>query len=403
MAGVGDQDPEGLARLAAAFPDSGSLFPERRRSTLERALVKEIRASLAVRNKHVAPKEILASVRRPFPQVREEAVHQLLNKPALFHRFDGRYGNVTTLTEANQYAGPLARNAEGLRGPHLEYLPRRGARDPDAPAARDVRAESDLWTSWFARLGSDPAYCHMWLRLEPEDRERLRHVDLGVILFAGPEPSWFLYATAMAAWPVVSYLRDRRWSVWLPHDRVGSPFHGHLASERYVQDPSNDLVVGAHFHRVEEVWEEVDTLVREGFRIPHHERVDAEWAPIDEHVRDDAVRRRRLLEAAFTWVSERTEGSVPDPARYSRHHLPEAQGTCLICGRDLHVEESVDRQMGPWCRKKALERLNRDPDLFNPWGGPEGLLERMATSGYRVPLAHWAYSRELTTAMLRRQ
>ncbi|MBB2924110.1 hypothetical protein [Cellulomonas cellasea] len=393
------------AALARVHPDAG-VFPRHRVDTFDQQLIVQIRVYLTVRARPVDSVAVVEAMARRFPRVGRRTVaartRALLDQPGLFHRRDGAYRLLRSADHVRATGDLAARLGLGsTRDKALTALSQLPFRDGERAAhLREAAGDdgADLWTSWVNRLGTDAGTCHLWLTLEPSDPDQCRSIDLGILLLAGPQPTWFLYTAAGAQDHLVRALRARGWAAWMPHDKPGSPYREHLATERFLREDLNDVVVGVHARTPRAVWDELACVVTDVVGLPF-DRVDASWAPLDEIEREQLEHARRVLVDAFTWVSERTEGSV-NTGTGSKWADTGLHGTCFVCGRDLRAEESVTGQIGPHCRKKVKQRLFEATHLQVPWDNPDDLLERLAAARYRVPLEQWAYARPLTAERL---
>lgn len=369
-------------------PDA-AVFPPRRTEDFDRVLAAAIRHFLGGRGRLTDRQLIVAAMQRRFrghqPMLVANRTRLVLDRRAAFRCVDGQYGLVGW-GPPRPYRLPFAEPP----AEEVACLPdvRSWAEVPGlAPAHR-----TDLCTSWVHQLGSTAARCRLVLTLEPADPEAYENVELEIFLHASREPVWVMFTRASVGAPITTTLSGRGWVTWMPHHHPGSRERRHLAPRRFAAEPLNDVVMGVIARSAPAVEFELAALLSRT-AVPL-DRVDARWEAPDEDELHEMEHSRRVLVEAFEWVRART-GGVSAPPAWHRGPLPETglHGTCLVCGRDLRVEKSVDEQIGPECRKRALERMATAGESLGPWGGPEQLLERIARTRHRVPLQFWAYAR----------
>jgi hypothetical protein len=402
-----DADPEKAAALLRRFPDAHGLFEEHQALAGQVVLADEIKRYLMNQRKLTDPRAVVAAMQRRFPRVYSakvaESTRALLDRRMMFHQHDGLYRMIAAADD-DRRGGDLLwlsrARSEGITPiPYLNDA--RATTAQGRPGPQAAPRKGDHWTSWFSKLGTDARYCHLRVTLEPAEPERYRPMTLGVLLHAGQEPGWLVYLLTRVQAPVAEALMRRGWSAWMPHDRPGSRYQEHTASPRYLSDELNEVVVGAHLRSVADVWAEVTAVATGPFTMENLDRVDVAWEPIDEEERKEIERRRRILERAFSWVRHGAGGSSSGSG-YPQFEELELHGNCIVCGRDLLDEGSVEQQIGPVCRGRVLVQLADAPELSTVWGSPEELLDRMARSDYRVPLSYWAYARPLDPSVLTR-
>lgn len=408
MTRLQDQDPEAWAVLQRTYADPDRFFPPRADLSDQARLVVAIQRFLLSKHPRRAEiDEVARAVERDFrrvPPLQLRAdVRRLLAGGSYFDSFEGRYGVITSPAQQRQEAARRRGTpawmwqAESLTPiPFIEPT----THDTEASVNAKVGEHSDVWSSWFAQLGTDAGHCHLWLTLEPHDSSRYMPRTFGVILLAGSEPSWLIY-TLTSSDDLTRELNRRGWSAWLPHDHPGVRAREYVAPRRWVSEPINPIVAGAHVHTPHDAWTEFVALTSDVMAVGF-DRVEARWSPIDAdevHRREQA---RRLIDDAFTWVNQHTPGAVYDPDRFRSGGAKELLETCMICGHDLHDEDSANQRIGPVCKKRALERIGDALDLTDTWNNAEELLERIAHSRRHIPLANWAYARDLTTASMPR-
>lgn len=399
MVQIRDQDPAAWASLAQTYADPDHLFPERKPLPRHLPLVQAIQRFLLSRHpRRAGLPEVIQAIRRQFPSVHaaqlSRDIRELLQRESHFDSHDGLYGVITSQASRRQrearWYGLPTRAWQANLTPIPFIAP--ATLQPDASTQAKNNDKSDLWYR-FSRLGTEPDYCHLWLTLEPANPDHYTSRTFGIFLLADQDPSWFIY-TVTAPDELTTELRRRGWSSWMPHDHPGSRAKEYTAPTRWLRQPLNDVVLGAHVRTPHDAWTEFIALVSDVLHVTS-ERIDAYWAPLDDEERERLEQTCALLHDAFTWVNQHTPGSVYASDRY-RFQATRALDTCMICGRDLRHDASVDLRIGPVCKRRALERIGDALDLSRSWHRPEELLERMARSRRHVPLSHWAYARPLT-------